>query len=204
MGIAHLFLPMLLLVPGLASGKESAAFKRAVAGTEVDWTAGTITAQAGSAAGLRVPGPGAARPGAERRAREAAEEKLRAAVGILATGKTALDAIKQATVSRIEYQSDGGVVLWLMLRFSDVAPAKPATVPLKVAAMPFELTPAIVSSGREARVGFATYRALADCPKDAIRIHRDDRGRLAIPASAGGVEALAGAAVSICIEKVQP
>jgi len=204
MGIARLLVLLLLLAPSLANGKEPAAFKRVVGGAEVDWTAGTITAQAGSAAELRMPGPGSARPGAERRARKAAEEKLRAAVGALAGDKNVEETVKRAMVSRIEYQSDGGVVLWLALRFSDVAPGKPATVPLKVAAMPFEFSPAIASSGRQVRPGFATYRAAADCPKDAVRAHRDDGGRLTLPAAAGSVDAFAGAGVTICIEKPQP
>jgi hypothetical protein len=175
-----------------------------VAGAEVDWTAGTITAQAGAAADMRMPGPSAARPGAERRARKVAEDRLRAAVGILAGATNADQAVKRATIARTEYQSDGGVMLWMTLRFSDAVPAKPATVLLKVAAMPFELSPAIVAPGREARLGFATYRAGADCPKDAVRVQRDDRGRLILPAAAGGVDSLAGAAVTICIDKVQP
>jgi hypothetical protein len=200
----RLLLPVLLLAPTLAHGKEPTAFKRMVAGAEVDWTAGTITARAGSAADIRMPGPNAARPGAERRARASAEEKLRAAARILAEGKSLDEAIKHATVTRIEYQSDGGVVLWLTLRFFDAVPAKPATVSLKVAAMPFEFSPTIAGSGREARLGFATYRGAADCQKDAVKVQRDARGRLILPAAAGSVGALAGAAVAICIEKAQP
>jgi hypothetical protein len=204
MGIARILPLVLLLAPEAAHGREPTAFKRMVAGAEVDWTAGAITAQAGSAADIRMPGPGAARPGAERRARKAAEDRLRAAVGILASGANATEAAKRATVARTEYQSDGGVVLWMTLRFCDAVPAKPATVSLRVASMPFEFSPAIAGSGREARLGFATYRAAADCPKDAVRVQRDDRGRLILPAAAGSVDSLAGSAVAICIEKAQP
>jgi hypothetical protein len=194
-----------LLLPTLGHGKEPAAFKRAVAGAEVDWSAGTLTAQAGSAADMRMPGPNAARPGAERRARKAAEEKLRAALGVLASAKKidGAAAIKHATVTRTEYQSDGGAVLWLSLRFSDALPAKAATVLLRVPAMPFELAPVIVGSGREVQAGFATYRPAGDCPADATRAKRDEKGRLVLPAAAGSVDPFDGTAVVICIEKVE-
>jgi len=203
MGIARVLAVALLLLPLAALGKESASFKRTIAGVEVDWSAGTITAQAGSAADMRMPGPGSARPGAERRARAAAEEKLRATLGTLAVGQKLDDneVIKRATVARIEYQSDGGVVLWLALRFADVVPAKPATVAVKVGAMPLEFAPTVVASKREARVGFATYRPAAEAPRDVVRISRDDKGRLVLPAAAANVDSLAGASLVIYLEK---
>jgi hypothetical protein len=203
MGIARLLPFVLLLVPMLAHGKEAVSFKRTVAGAEVDWSAGTLTAQAGSAADIRMPGPISARPGAERRARAAAEEKLAAALAIVAHGKKIDEkaALKHATVTRTEYQSDGGVVLWLTLRFSDVVAAKPASVALKVAAMPLEFAPVIMLSGQEAQLGFATYRSAAGGPRDAVRVERDDKGRLIVPATAGGVDSLAGGAVVIYLEK---
>ena len=205
MGIVQLLPIMVLLLPAIALGKGAATFKRSVAGAEVDFAAGTITAEAGSAADMRMPGPNAARPGAERRARAAAEEKLRAALAILAHGNP-IDgkaALAHATVTRTEYQSDGGVVLWLTLRFSDVLPAKAATVVLKLPAMPFEFAPVITGSGRDVQTAFATYRSAADCPKDAVRAALDGKGRLTV-ASSGKVDALDGAAVVICIEKELP
>jgi hypothetical protein len=206
MGIvpARLLPFVLLLVPMLAQGKEAAAFRRSVAGADVDWSAGTITAQAGAAADLRMPGPNTARPGAERRARAVAEEKLGEALAVVAHGKKIDEkaALKHATVTRTEYQSDGGVVLWLTLRFSDLVPAKPASVALKVATMPLELSPVIVLSGREAELGFATYRsATAAGGREAVRVERDAKGRLGVPAAAGSVDSLAGAAVVIYLEK---
>lgn len=203
MGIARRLPFLLLLVPLLAFGKETAAFKRTVAGAEVDWSAGTLTAQAGAAADLRMPGPNSARPGAERRARALAEERLRAALSVIAHGKK-LDekqAVARATVGRIEYQSDGGVVLWLVLRFSDVVPAKPATMALRVARMPFELAPVIAGAGAPIELGFATYRAATESPREAVRAEVDGKGRLRLPASAGGADSLAGAAVVIYLER---
>jgi hypothetical protein len=214
MGIARHLPFVLLLVPVLALGKPTAAFKRTVADAEVDWSAGTITAQAGSAADPRMPGPSSARPGAERRARVFAEEKLRAALAIVVGGPAhgvkheekvdIKQALANATIVRTEYQSDGGVVLWLTLRFSDLVAAKPAPVALKVASMPFEFAPAIAGVGEAsagARVGFATYRPAVDSPRGAIRVERDGKGRLRVPPAAGDADSLAGSSVVIYLEK---
>jgi hypothetical protein len=203
MGIIRLLLPVLLLAPALAQGKGASAWKRNLAEAEVDWTVGTLTAQAGSAADMRMPGPSSARPGAERRARAAAEQKLRAALAILRPDKSfeEKEVGKRAMVSRTEYQSDGGVVLWLTLRFSDAVAAKPATVALRVPTMPFEFAPLIAGAGKEVRAGFATYRPATDCLSDAIRVQRDEKGRLALPPSAGNIDAFAGSALVICLEK---
>jgi hypothetical protein len=207
MGVIRQLPLLLVLLVGAAQAKEPAAFKRAVAGAEVDWSAGTITAQAGSAADSRMPGPNAARPGAERRARAAAEEKLRAALRTLGLGKTADDqaAIKNAATSRIEYQSDGGVVLWLGLRFPDIVPAKQASTALKVATTPFEIAPTIAAGEKEVRVARATYQPMSSAPKDAVSVRCDEKGRLVLPAGrANVVESLAGTAVVIYLEAAQP
>ena len=196
---------LLVLTAATQAAAEPVAFKRTVAGTEVDWGAGVITAQAGSAADIRMPGPNAARPGAERRARAAAEAKLQSALHELGLDKLAKDksATDHAAVSRIEYQSNGGVVLWLSVRFSDLVPAKPAPRALKVATMPFEIAPMLVAGGKEARVASATYRPASTCPGDAIPVRRDDKGRLVLPASET-IDSLAGLAVVIYLEQVHP
>ena len=48
MGIVHQLLLVVLLAAGSAHARESSTWKRSVAGAEVDWSAGTITAQAGA------------------------------------------------------------------------------------------------------------------------------------------------------------
>jgi len=211
MGVARLSPILLFVLTALAQAGEPAAFKRAVAGVEVDWRAGSLTAQAGAAADIRMPGPNAARPGAERRARAAAETKLSAALHELGLDKLAQDktigktTLEHAAVSRIEYQSNGGVVLWLTLRFADAVPAKTAPRTLKVASMPFEIAPMLVAGGKEARVASATYDAAAGSPKDVIPVRRDDKGRLVLPAaSADLIDSFAGSAVVIYLEKAQP
>jgi hypothetical protein len=205
MGVVRL-LPILLLVATAATqAAEPAAFKRSVAGTEVDWSAGVITAQAGSAADIRMPGPNAARPGAERRARAAAEAKLQAALHELGLDKSIKDKAvpEHAAVSKVEYQSNGGVVLWLGVRFTDLIPAKGAPKALKVASMPFEIVPMLVAGGKEARVASATYRPASACPKDATPVRRDEKGRLVLPSS-DLIDSLAGSAVVIYLEKAPP
>ena len=207
MGVTRLLPLYLILLAAVAHAKETASFKRILAGTEIDWSAGIITAQAGAAADIRMPNPNAARPGAERRARAAAEEKVRAALRELGQGGKVDDKAvsDKATVSRTEYQSNGGVVLWLSLRFSDLAPARPAAVSLRVASMPFTFAPVVASAGKSASLGFATYRPASECPKGALPARRDGDGRLALAGSDGKVvDSLAGAAVVIYLEKAQP
>jgi hypothetical protein len=207
MGIARLLPLLVLLVVAAAHAKAELAFKRTVADTEVDWSAGTITAQAGAAADIRMPNPNAARPGAERRARALAEDKLRAAVHVLVPGqkldeKSLLD---KAAVSRIEYQSNGGVVLWLALRFADLVPAKPATMAFKTTSARFEFAPTFTAAGKELQPGYVTYRPASESPKGAITLRRDERGRLALPSADAKLgDSLAGAAVVIYLDKAQP
>ena len=208
MGVATILrsLPLLILA-GAALASEPGAFRRALAEAEIDWSAGTITAQAGAAADIRMPGPNAARPGAERRARAAAEAKLRAALHEMGQGKKLDDkaALARASISRIEYQSNGGVVLWLAIRFSDLVSAKPATTSLRVANMPLALAPVVTAGGKTATLGVATYRPAADCPQDAVPVRRDGEGRLVLADQDSKlVDSLAGAAVVIYLEKPQP
>ena len=81
-----------------------------------------------------MPSPDAARPGAERRARAAAIEKLRAALRALPVrgnerlGEKQVEvALGHASTTRVEYQSNGGVVLWVGVRFEDLVESAAAT-----------------------------------------------------------------------------
>jgi hypothetical protein len=204
MGVARFLSFAWLLLAVSAQAKEPASFRRQLGEAEVDWSAGTLTAQAGAAAELRMPHANAARPGAERRARAAAEEKLLGALRELGQGRN-LDekaAVARAVVSRTEYQSNGGVVLWLTVRFSDLVAAQPASLSLRVASMPFAFAPVVAAGGKTASLGFATYRPAADCPKDALSARRDGHGRLVLAgAEAKPIDSLAGTAVVIYLEK---
>jgi hypothetical protein len=192
-----------LAAPAGGQGKDRDPLLARIGGAEVDWSTGTITVQAGSPADLHMPGPNAARPGAQRRARAAAEEKLAAAVAALVKGGVSVgkDVGSLAKVSRTEYQSDGGVVLWLTLGFSDLVPAHGAPVALRVAKMPLEFAPVIRLAGQAVRLGCATYRLAAHGPGDAILAELDARGELALSAAAGPAEAFAGRAAVIYLDE---
>jgi hypothetical protein len=206
MGIVRRLLLVVLLAAGSAHARESGAWKRMVAGAEVDWNAGTITAEGGAAADLRMPGPNSARPGAERAARAAAAAKLRAALRELGLDQDAeKGAVEHSTVSCIEYQSNGGAVLWLTAKFSDATVEKAAPRPLRVSTVPFRFSPTIAGGGKSVRAASATYHAAADCPTDAILVKRNDKGHLVLPsAEAGLIDSFAGASVVIYVEKPEP
>ena len=194
---------------------------RPLAGAEVDWSAGTVTASAGAAADMRMPSPDAARPGAERRARAAAIEKLRAALRALPVrghdrlGEKQVDAaLGHAIATRVEYQSNGGVVLWVGVRFEELVGSATTTstttttatgsVVLAVGAMPLELAPLLAGGEREIVVRGVRYRQ-GPHPAGAIGVRRDDKGRLVLPKGAEAtLDGLVGGPVVIYLEKVLP
>lgn len=102
-----------------------------IAGVAVDWQRGVIEASASAAADLYAASADVARLKAERLARARAEERLRRALAGLRSdprllsrvpaGPAALD-VSRATVSFIDYGSNGSVVLRLSLPLS-VQPA---------------------------------------------------------------------------------
>ncbi len=218
--------PLVVAMLAHAHLATAASLVRPLAGAEVDWSAGTVTASAGAAADMRMPSPAAARPGAERRARAAALDKLRAALRALPLrGKQRLGekqveaALGQASTTRIEYQSNGGVVLWVGVRFTDLVASAATTststttatstttttaTVLAVAAMPLELEPLLVSGGKEIVAGHARYHQ-GPPPTDAINVRRDDNGRLLLPSgSQSTLDQLAAGPVVIYLQKVLP
>jgi hypothetical protein len=206
MGVARL-LPLLLVLATAAQARGETSLARTVGDAAVDWSTGTITVQAGAAADIRMPSANAARPGAERRARAAAEEKLKAAARVLVGGKALDDKSipTRAVVSRVEYQSNGGVVLWLTVRFEDLVPVKTPVLALKVSAAELAFAPVLSIADRDIVVGFATYRPMSACPKEALPAWRDSRGRLVLDSSAAKqADSFAGAAVVIYLEKPLP
>jgi hypothetical protein len=194
---------------------------RPLAGAEVDWSAGTVTASAGAAADMRMPSPEAARPGAERRARVAAIEKLRAAVRALPvrgserlSEKQVEAALGHASTMRIEYQSNGGVVLWVGVSIEDLRGNASATttttttatgsVVLAVGAMPLELAPVMVGGAKEIVARRVSYHQ-GPPPAGAISMRRDDKGRLVLPkGSESTLDRLVRGPVVIYLEKVLP
>jgi hypothetical protein len=213
---------------------------RPLAGAEVDWSAGTVTASAGAAADMRMPSPDAARPGAERRARAAAIEKLRAALRALPVrgserlGDKQVDAaLSHADTTRIEYQSNGGVVLWVAVRLEELVKNASATpfggfgtdsppllpprashapvaatttgpVVLAVGAMSLELTPLLAVGGQEIVARHVRYQQ-GPPPAHAISVRRDDKGRLVLSkGSEPTLDLLASGPVVIYLQKVLP
>lgn len=215
MGIAAPLLATLALTLVAAGpAAKQASLIRPLASAEVDWTAGTITASAGAAADMRMPGPQTARPGAERRARAAATEKLRAALRLLPlrkgakpTDKEIESALTHATTSRTEYQSNGGVVLWLRVGFADLgdspsAPASTSPVVLAATSMDLQARPVALVDGKEValqRVGFRVGSA----PAEAVPAQADGQGRLVLgKGNPHTAEQLAAGPVVIYVQRV--
>ncbi len=194
-----------------AAHARSDGLVRSLPGAEVDWSDGTVTASAGAAADLRMPSPDAARPGAERRAKSAALVRLRAALDdlVVSPGEKldarAIDnALEHAQIARREYQSNGGVVLWLAVSFGDLAPASKPAPPLvlSVASAPLQLSPHLSAAGRQVRAASATYRP-GKPEHDAVRVQCDKKGRLVLPKEAL-LDSFAGAPVVIYVQRANP
>jgi hypothetical protein len=197
-GIAIFLLSVLAAPPAQAA--SDAALIRNLGDAKVDWTSGVITARAGAAADLRLPGPEAARPAAVRRARERAAVKLRQALeklplrqGRKPEAKQIDAALGRAEVSAADHQCNGGVLLTLAVSFADLqeakavprkpAPAAPDLV-LSVAKMPLEVSPVLLVGAAEVPLGSASYR-LGAAPKadKPLTAKRDRAGRLVVPAA---------------------
>jgi hypothetical protein len=137
LGILWIGLRLLAGTAGAAANDRAAdkpakpAAASPIAGVAVDWQRGVIEASASAAADLYAASADVARLKAERLARARAEERLRRALAGLRSdprllsrvpaGPAALD-VSRATVSFIDYGSNGSVVLRLSLPLS-VLPA---------------------------------------------------------------------------------
>jgi len=199
---------------GRAAGDKGAALRTAVGGCDVDWAAGTITARAGAAADRRLPAPDLARPGAVRRARAAAEARLREALGALPLGggrrldAAAIGILLGRARADADYQSDGGVLMALTARFSDlgargdggVTPA--AACVLETAAAALEAAPVLVAGDVAVAPAWAVYR-IGAAPRDAapMAATRDGQGRLVV-AAGEGARRCAGAGIVVHARRI--
>jgi hypothetical protein len=184
-------------------------------GVEIDWDAGTLTATGGAAPDLRMPSAEVARPGAVRRARAAAQGKLRAALAELPLGggrkleAVAIErAVTQAANANVDYQSNGGALVRVVARFSDWADTAPEPVAaLSVPAVHLAAAPVLKLGGHDVAVGAARYH-LGAPPASAKAVHaRPDRsGRLVVEGSLEGgadlAQKLARGVVVIYVQKV--
>jgi hypothetical protein len=210
-------------------GAVAALVEQRPDGVEIDWRDGTLTARGGAAADLSLPSADLARPGAVRRARAAALARIKEALADLPAGgvvdgagakgrhpadaparRLAPDAISRALdrarTLGIDYQSNGGALVRVQVRFTDwLAPEEPPEGPaLAVREMRLGAAPLVHVGGREVAVGAARYH-LGEAPAGAhaVAAKVDREGRLAIAAGDRALgEKLAGAAIVIYVEKV--
>ncbi len=181
-------------------------------GVTIDWQAGTLAATGGAAADLRMPSVDLARPGAERRAHDAALGKLRTALATLPLGggrnlgAAVIDrALGRARVVDTQYQSNGGAVVRLEIRFVDWLEEKePPTLILSVPAMRLGAAPPATIDGREIAIGAAIFHLGAPPPgSNPLAAHVDRAGRLIIERGAVPAAKLAAGLAVIYVQKVQ-
>jgi hypothetical protein len=209
---------VLALAAGAAGAEGGSPLRETRAGVEVDWAEGTLTAHGGAAADLRMPSAELARPGSVRRARAAALVRLRAALIELPLGggrtlpAAAIDrALAKARDGAVSYQSNGGALIDVVLRFSDwieAAAADPApAATLSVRGMRLAAAPVVKLPGGEAAAGAARYHlGAAPASAGALAARVDKSGRLELEGAAAGASLaskLATGVVLIYVEKVQ-
>jgi hypothetical protein len=201
---------------GVARADRAAdALKQTLAGAAVDWEAGTISASGGAAADLRMPSVDLSRPGAQRRAHAAAVAKLRAALTTLPLGSgnklTAAEidrAVGRARDVDVQYQSNGGAIVRVELRFGDwlETPSAADGFAVAVASMHLSAAPTARVGKRDVRIGAAVYRvAEGKGGKNAAaadaRVDKD--GRLVVSGDAQLPDRLARGQVIIYVGKLQ-
>ena len=180
-------------------------------GADVSWDKGTLAVSAGAAADLRMPSVDLARPGAERRALAAGQAKLRAALAALPlgqghklTGPEIDRAVGRARSVDVQYQSNGGAVVRVELKFGDWldAPDPPVVLTLAVKSMRLGAAPTARVGGRDVRIGAATYVMGDAAQKNVVDAKVDKDGRLVLAGDAALVDKLARGAVLIYVGKV--
>jgi hypothetical protein len=199
---------------GVARADRAAdALKQTLAGATVDWEAGTISASGGAAADLRMPSVDLSRPGAQRRAHAAAVAKLRAALTTLPLGSgnklTAAEidrAVGRARDVDVQYQSNGGAIVHVEIRFGDwlETPSAPDGFAVAVASMHLSAAPTARVGKRDVRVGAAVYRvAEGKAAKNVADGRVDKDGRLVLAGDAQLPDRLARGQVIIYVGKLQ-
>jgi hypothetical protein len=184
-------------------------------GVEIDWAEGTLTVEAGAAADLHMPGAAEARLGAVRRAVAAARARLKRALAELPLGGArtlsvaAVErALARARTSSVDYQSNGGALARVTVRFSDWLEGAPEVPPAAVAvltapAMHLSAAPLAKLGPREVMLGAAVYR-LGAPPREANALPAkvDRAGRIAVDADPDLTQKLARGLTLIYVQKV--
>jgi len=198
---------------GAARADRGDALKQTLAGAAVDWEAGTIAATGGAAADLRMPSVDLSRPGAQRRGHAAAVAKLRAALATLPLGSgnklTAAEVDRAAGRARdvdVQYQSNGGAIVRVEVRFGDWLETPTAADGFAVAVQSMRLgaAPTARVGKRDVRVGAAVYRvADGKSAKNVADGKVDKDGRLVLAGDAQLPDRLARGQVIIYVGKLQ-
>ena len=193
-------------------------------GVVVDWRRGMLIAHGGAAGDLRMPTAEIARAGAQRRAGDAGRARLGEALRSLPLGggrklnAAAIErALQRAQPKRIEYQSNGGVLLDLELPFgawNDDTPA-PAAKDAGVAASPgpgvtlrlsegaLAADPTLLVGETEVALGSVRYALASELPADShpVVVHADKKGRL-VAKEASATKELASKNAVIYVQKI--
>ena len=205
---------------GAARADRDGPLKQSLAGATVDWEAGTLAASAGAAADLRMPSVDLSRPGAQRRAQAAAVAKLRAALVSLPLGSG--NKLTNAEIERalgrarpvdVQYQSNGGAIVRVEIRFGDWletpnAPSNPhsknESFAVAVPSIHLGAAPTARIGKRDVRVGAAVYRITGGkVDKNVADAKVDKDGRLVLSGDAQLPDKLARGQVMIYVGKLQ-
>jgi hypothetical protein len=204
-------------VAGVARADRDGPLKQNLAGATVDWEAGTLAASAGAAADLRMPSVDLSRPGAQRRAQAAAVAKLRAALVSLPLGSgnkltnPEIDrALGRARAVDVQYQSNGGAIVRVEIRFGDWLETPHAQASGKdgfavaVPSIHLGAAPTARIGKRDVRVGAAVYRITGGkVDKNVADAKVDKDGRLVLSGDAQLPDKLARGQVLIYVGKLQ-
>lgn len=184
-------------------------------GVVVDWRRGVLIARGGAAGDLRMPSSEMARAGAQRRASDAGRARLGEALRALPLGGgRKLDAgaieraLQRAQPKRIEYQSNGGVLLDLELPFGSWNEATPvgeaaAAVTLRLGEGALAADPTLLVGDSEVAFSAVRYALASELPIDShpVVVHADKKGRL-IPKEASAAKDLASKSAVIYVQKI--
>jgi hypothetical protein len=160
-----------------------------------------------------MPSVDLARPGAQRRAQAGAAAKLRAALAELPLGSgkklSAPEierAVGRARTVDVQYQSNGGAIARMELRFGDWLEAPKPEICRAVAVPSIRLGAAPIArvAGRDVRVGAATYTIKpTEVVKNVGDVRVDKEGRILIEGDAKLADQLARCAILVYVAKVQ-
>jgi len=160
-------------------------------GVTVDWRHGTVTARGVAAADWRMPSADVARAGAARRARgEGRSHLVEALRGLPLGGGRKLDeagiarAVERARTQHVEYQSNGGVTLELVVGFGDWeekgTPAEAPPLALRLGEGSLAAEPRLLIGDSEVVLGPVSYASAGDLAADVrpVPVRADKKGRL--------------------------